>query len=88
MRISMHELRSDLSHYVARARAGEVIEVTSHGQLVVRIVGIPAADFSGVASLLESGAAEWAGGKPAFRPAVRLPITGKALSEMLLEDRR
>ncbi len=87
MRIAMHELKAGLSRYVAQARAGEVIEITSHDKPVARIVGIPVAEPSGVARLLARGAAQWRGGKPALQPAVRLVATGRPLSEMVLEDR-
>ena len=87
MRIAMRELKIGLSRYVARARAGEVIEVTSHDKPVARIVGIPPTGSSGVARLLARGAAQWRGGKPALQPAVKLAVTGNALSEMVVEDR-
>jgi prevent-host-death family protein len=88
MRIAMHELKSGLSRYMARARAGEVIEVTSHDKTVARIVGIPPTDQSGIASLLRSAAAQWGGGKPDLRPAIKLPTPGGAMSDIVLEDRR
>jgi prevent-host-death family protein len=87
MRIAMNELKAGLSRYVARARAGEVIEVTSHDKPVARLTGITTADAPGVARLLASGAAQWRGGKPALEPAVRLGADGKGLAEMVLEDR-
>lgn len=87
MKIAMHELKAGLSRYIAQARAGEVIEVTSHDKPVARIVGIPAGDSSGVARLLARGAAQWRGGKPALHTPVRLASGGKPLSEMVLEDR-
>jgi prevent-host-death family protein len=87
MRIAMHQLKAGLSRYVAQARAGEVIVVTSHDKPVARIVGVPPSDPSGVARLLACGAAHWAGGKPALQPAVRLGTSGKTLSSMVLEDR-
>jgi prevent-host-death family protein len=87
MKIAMHQLKAGLSRYIAQARAGEVIEVTSHDKPVARIVGIPAADPTGVARLLASGAAQWRGGRPALHPAVKLVSSGKPLSEMVLEDR-
>ncbi len=87
MRIAMHELKIGLSRYVARAREGEVIEVTSHDKPVARIVGIPPADQAGIAKLLSSGAAQWGGGKPALLPALWLEAGGKSLSEIVLEDR-
>jgi prevent-host-death family protein len=83
----MHVLKAGLSRYVARARAGETIEVTSHDKPVVRIIGISALAQPGVARLLASGAATWAGGKPSLQAPVRLEAAGKTLSEMVLEDR-
>ena len=83
----MNELKAGLSRYVARARAGEVIEVTSHDKPVARLIGIVTADAPGVARLLARGAAQWRGGKPMLGPAVRLATGGKALAEMVLEDR-
>jgi prevent-host-death family protein len=83
----MHELKAGLSRVMARARAGEVIEVTSHDKPVARIVGIPPTGASGLTRLLTSGAAQWAGGKPSHEPAVQLAPGGKSLSEMILEDR-
>ena len=85
--IAIHELRAGFSRYLARARSGEVIVVTSHGKPVARLVGVPFADTAGVARLLATGAAQWAGGKPTLRPGVELVGDGSALSEMVLEDR-
>ncbi len=87
MRIAMHVLKAGLSRFVAQARAGQVIEVTSHDKPVVRIVGIHNADLPGVARLLASGSAQWGGGKPALRAPIKLGANGKALSEMVSEDR-
>ncbi len=87
MRIAMHQLKAGLSHYVAQARAGEVIVVTSHDKPVARIVGIPLADPSGVGRLLARGAAQWSGGKPDPGLAAKLTAGGKSLSEIVLEDR-
>ena len=87
MKLAMRELKKGLSSFVARARAGETIVVTSHDKPVARIIGIPSIDSSGVARLVALGAAEWRGGKPALLPAVKLGMSGKALSEMVLEDR-
>lgn len=86
MRVALHELKAGLSRYVARARAGEVIEVTSHDKPVARIVAVPAEGPPGIARLIARGAAQWAGGKPTFRP-VKLRGSGKTLSEIVIEDR-
>lgn len=87
MRIAMHVLKAGLSRYVAQARAGKVIEVTSHDKPVVRIVGIPSSDNAGIGRLLLTGAAQWGGGKPALHAAVKLKGSGKTVSEMVREDR-
>lgn len=83
----MHQLKSGLSRYVAQAQAGEIIEITSHDKPVARIIGIPAAGSVGITRLLSCGAAQWTGGKPALRPAVELAVGGKAVSDLVLEDR-
>lgn len=87
MKISLHELKASLSRCIGWARAGEVIEITLHHKPVARIVGIAAANASGMARLLARGAAQWRGGKPALRPAVKLVPGGQSLSEMLIRDR-
>jgi prevent-host-death family protein len=87
MQIAMRELKAGLSRYVAQARAGVVIEITSHDKPVARLIGIPATDKLGVTRLLARGAARWSGGKPVLGPAVKLRAGGKSLSEIVLEDR-
>jgi prevent-host-death family protein len=87
MRIPMRELKSGLSRYMAQARAGAVIEVTSHDKPVARIIGIPAADAPGLTRLLSRGAAQWAGGKPELQEALKLAVGGKPMSELVREDR-
>ena len=90
MRVAMHVLKAGLSRYVAHARAGAVIEVTSHDKPVVRIVGIPSGKPvgpPGVAALLASDAARWSGGKPAFQSPITLGSGGKTLGELIAEDR-
>lgn len=88
MRIPISEFKSDLSHYLAQARAGAVLEITSHGKPVARVVGIsPTHDASGVGRLLARGAAQWSGGKPEFEAPVSLEPGGSSLSDMISEDR-
>jgi prevent-host-death family protein len=86
MEVSIRELKSHLSSYLARAQAGEELVVTSHRRPVARITGVASTPERGIAALLESGLAEWRGGKPAGgrqRPV----IGGRTLAEMVLEDR-
>ena len=87
MQVALHLLRSGLSGYVARARAGEVIVITSHGKPVARLVGVPAGGADGVSRLLASGAATWGGGKPALRAPIVLSPGGEPVGVIVLEDR-
>jgi len=83
----MNEFKSGLSRYMAQARAGVVIEVTSHDKPVARVIGIPPTESSGIGRLLARGAARWEGGKPDLQPAVILEPGGTSLSDMISEDR-
>lgn len=83
----MHLLKAGLSRCLARARAGQVIEVTLHGKPVVRLIGIPQSNSAGLGRLLAKGAARWGGGKPALHAAVGLEGGGTSLSEMVRGDR-
>ena len=85
MKVAIHEFRARFSRYLAAARRGEEIEVTSHRKVVGRLVGVPDAGSSAVAKLLASGAATWAGGKPTGA-RIRL-LGGKTVAELLLKDR-
>lgn len=88
MQVAMSELKAGLSRYVAKARAGEIIEITSHDKPVARIVSVPPVAASGIARLMANGGAQWSGGKPALAPALALGDAGKTVSQMVLEDRR
>ena len=87
MSIAIRELKAGLSRVLARAREGEVIEVTSHNKVVARIVGIPATGETGLGRLLASGELAWTGGKPKFARPLALSRGGKSVSEMVIEDR-
>ena len=87
MRVAIRELKASLSRVLARAHAGEVIEVTSHNRPIARIVGIPDHCDEGLRGLVASGAATWAGDKPTFAPPQTLAPGGTPLSRLVLEDR-
>lgn len=86
MEVSVREFKSHLSGYLARAQAGEELVVTSHNHPVARVLGIAATTSQGIAALLQSGQAEWQGGKP-VGARIKLAPQGKSLSDMVIEDR-
>ena len=86
MEVSVREFKSRLSSYLARAQAGEELVITSHKHPVARVIGLPADAPAGLRHLLQTGEAEWHGGKPAGA-RIKLAIEGKSLSDMVIEDR-
>jgi prevent-host-death family protein len=88
MEVAVNQLKAGLSAWVARARQGEVIVITSHDKPVARLVAAPVHDAGGLSTLLASGAASWAGGKLVLHQPALLPPHHNTLSESVIEDRR
>lgn len=84
--VQVRDLKAQLSRYLARARAGEVLEVTSHRRVIARVTGVPDAASRGLAGLLASGAAVWRGGKPAGAE-IHLSSGGISLADTVAQDR-
>lgn len=86
MEISIRELKSKLSRYLAQAQAGEDIIVTSHKKIVAHIKGVPRVEDAAIQHLLDAGLMTW-NGKKARGGKARTKISGKTMAEMVLEDR-
>ena len=88
--VSVRELKTHLSEWLARVQAGEVVEVTSHRKPIARITAVKPAD-SGISSSLQkaidAGLISWSGQKPVFPPPIKLKGKGKLISEIVIEDR-
>lgn len=87
MLVAVRELKANLSRVLSRARAGEVVEVTSHNKPIVRIVGIPPEAGDGLSQLVRRGALSWNGGKPRLAPPRSMAPEGTPVSRLVLEDR-
>lgn len=96
MEVSIRELKNRLSEYLKRARAGEDVVITSHGQAVARLIPVPteSGDAPAPAELQRRlrtipGIRLAKGGKPkgAARP-LRIKPGEKTLSDIVLEERR
>ncbi len=88
--VSVRDLKTHLSVWLARAQAGEVVEVTSYRRPIARITGLRTAEQSATHRLqaaIDAGIVSWSGQKPAFPPPVRLSGGGKLVSEIVLDDR-
>jgi len=86
--VGVRELKNNLSRYLKSVKAGEKLAVTERDEIVAYVV--PAgrgSEHERLVALVRDGKAEWKGGKPAGlkrRPRPR----GKAISEIVLEERR
>jgi prevent-host-death family protein len=85
-RVGVRELRQNLSVYLDRVKAGEVFEVTEHGQPVARLAPRVSATQSILDQMIADGRA-----MPARLSHRLLPpppkIAGRPASEILLEMR-
>jgi len=88
--VSVRDLKTHLSEWLARAQSGEVVEVTSHRKPIARITAIKSA-VSAITNPLQksidAGVISWNGQKPILPPPVNLRGQGKLVSEIVLEDR-
>jgi prevent-host-death family protein len=88
--VSVRDLKTHLSQWLARAQAGEVVEVTSHRKPIARITGVKRVDPTAsnpVQKAIDAGIVTWSGQKPVFPPPVKLRGKGQPISEIVLEDR-
>lgn len=85
---SVANLKARLSQYLAKARAGQTIEITAHRKPVARITGIPDPAPDGLSRLVAEGRVTRGDGRPLeLRPAVRLSSGVPMPSEIVLEQR-
>jgi prevent-host-death family protein len=88
--VSVRDLKTHLSEWLARAQAGEVVEVTSHRKPIARITAVKPAD-SGITSPLQkaidAGLISWNGQNPVIPPPVKLNDGGPLMSDIVIEDR-
>lgn len=88
--VSVRELKTHLSAWLARAQSGEVLEVTCHRRPIARITAVRSkgpGTTHPLQAAMDAGLVSWSGQKPAFPPPIRLSGGGKNVSEMVLEDR-
>ena len=83
--VGIRELKTHLSRYLKKARAGETIVITDRGAAVAELRPLSPERLAAEA-LVAEGRAAWGGGKPSVAHRVR--IKGRPLSETVLEDRR
>ena len=87
MRVGTRELKSKLSEYMRRVKAGETIVVTEHGKPIGQITPIKPTLEEKMAALAAAGQVEWNGQK--LRPyQPKFTHSGdRELSDLVSEDR-
>lgn len=86
--VGVRELRDNLSEYLRRVRAGELLVITDRGKPIGELG--PAAAGRNVErarALVRKGLATWSGGKPTGLPRAPRP-KGALVSDAVIEDRR
>ena len=88
--VSVRDLKTHLSEWLARVQAGEEVEVTSHRKPIARITALKPADSTSTDPLqkaIDAGLISWSGQKPVIPPPVKLNDGGPLMSDIVIEDR-
>ena len=88
MLVPVSVLKANLSRLLARAQDGEVIEVTSDGKSIARIIGIATVHCHLSPKLTADKSVTWNGKKPTFTKNLpMLSMNGKPLGQIIRQDR-
>jgi prevent-host-death family protein len=88
--VSVRDLKTHLSEWLGRVKAGEVVEVTSHRKPIARITAVKQQDQTSTNPLqkaIDAGIVTWNGQKPDFPPPVKLNDGGPLISDIVIQDR-
>ena len=85
--IGIRELKSRLSYYLRRVKAGETLIITERGKPVGQIVPVDIPMEERIAHLLQSGSAAWNGKRlDHYRPKA-VNRGNRQISDLIVEDR-
>ena len=87
MRVGIRQLKSKLSEYLRRVKAGETITITERGKTIGQIVPIKATIEERLNALVATGQAEWNGKKLKPYQPKAVNKGSKSLSDLIVEDR-
>lgn len=87
MRVGTRELKSKLSEYLRRVKAGETITVTEHGKTIGQIIPVKPTIEERLQAMVAAGQAEWNEQKlKPYRPKATNQGE-RQLSDLVVEDR-
>jgi prevent-host-death family protein len=87
MKVGTRELKSKLSEYLRRVKAGETIIVTEHGKTIGQIVPIKPTTEERLQAMVAAGQAEWNGQKLKSYHPKAVNRGERQLSDLVVEDR-
>jgi prevent-host-death family protein len=88
--VSVRDLKTHLSSWLARAEAGEMVEVTSHRKPIARITAVKSPEKVSpdpLQAAIGAGVVSWNGQKPVFPAPIKLKGQGKRISDIVIGDR-
>jgi len=86
--VGVRELKSELSRYLRRVRAGARLTVTERGKAIATLAPVNTpTSLQWAQTLVVDGRAQWAGGKPAGVTRRASTTSGPSVSAAVLEDR-
>jgi len=86
-KVGARELKSRLSEYLRRVKAGQTIIVTERGKPIGLIVPIQPTLEGRLQAMVEAGLAEWNGQKLKARQPAILNKGVRQVSDLVIEDR-
>lgn len=87
LKIGVRDLKANLSEYLAKAKKGQTIVITSHGEVIAQLIPRGEDLMDRVKSLQETGLISWSGKKPRRRKPSTVNLSGKLISDLVSELR-
>jgi prevent-host-death family protein len=85
--VGVRELKSRLSEYLRRVKAGETVIITERGRPIGRIVPEPQTLEEKMQRLIDAGLAEWNGERPEITEPTVVNKSGILVSDIVVELR-
>ena len=86
-KVGTRELKSKLSEYMRRVKAGETIIVTERGKTIGQITPVKPTIQAKLMAMVDAGLAEWNGKKVRPGKPVAINRGKKQVSDLVAEDR-
>jgi len=85
--VGIRQLKTHLSRYLRRVKAGETLVVTEHGRPIGRILPTGRPLEQRIQDAMDAGILEW-DGRPWHREGPSVPLHGeRSVSDLIVEDR-